>query len=94
MAIDPTDRYQLPDDFKRALLNSKSKTQRLTGDFIVDPPPDVPDIPAENKKEKKSEPKRKSPAYRFRLRRLMKTNLLFHLRNAAAIGVSGFGCCS
>ncbi len=57
MAIDPADRFQLPDDFKKALLNSKSKTQHLAGEFTVTPPPDVPDAPSEGKKDKKSEPK-------------------------------------
>jgi serine/threonine protein kinase/Tol biopolymer transport system component len=39
MAIDPAERYQTADDFKRALLATKSKTQHLTGDYIVSPPP-------------------------------------------------------
>ncbi len=39
MAIDPAERFQTPEDFKRALLGSKSKTQRLTGDYVVAPPP-------------------------------------------------------
>ena len=39
MAIDPAERYQTADEFKRALLGSKSKTQRLTGDYVVAPPP-------------------------------------------------------
>ena len=39
MAIDPAERYQNAEDFKRALLGSKSKTQRLTGDYVVAPPP-------------------------------------------------------
>jgi serine/threonine protein kinase/Tol biopolymer transport system component len=57
MSIDPADRFQSPDDLKKALLNSKSKTQRITGEFTVEPPPDMPDAPPEDKKEKKSEPK-------------------------------------
>ncbi|MBI2758654.1 MAG: PD40 domain-containing protein [Chloroflexi bacterium] len=61
MAIDPADRFQLPDDFKKALLNSKSKTQHLNGEFTISPPPDVPDAPSEGKKEKKSEPKSDKP---------------------------------
>ncbi|MBI1854696.1 MAG: serine/threonine protein kinase, partial [Chloroflexi bacterium] len=47
MAIDPADRFQLPDEFKKALLNSKSRTQHLNGEFTVAPPPDVPDAPSE-----------------------------------------------
>ncbi|MEW5941756.1 MAG: hypothetical protein AB1750_19000, partial [Chloroflexota bacterium] len=39
MAIDPVERYQNGDDFKKALLGSKSKTQKLTGDYVVTPPP-------------------------------------------------------
>ncbi|MCJ7434733.1 MAG: serine/threonine protein kinase, partial [Anaerolineales bacterium] len=39
MAIDPGDRYQTSEDFKSALLNSKSKTQQLTGAYTVAPPP-------------------------------------------------------
>ncbi len=61
MAIDPADRFQSPDDFKKALLNSKSKTQHLTGEFTVTPPPDVPDGPPEGRKDKKSESKSDEP---------------------------------
>ena len=39
MSVDPAERFQIPEDFKRALLASKSKTQRLTGDYVVAPPP-------------------------------------------------------
>jgi hypothetical protein len=39
MGIDPADRFQNGEDFKRALLGSKSKTQRLPGDYIIPPPP-------------------------------------------------------
>ena len=47
MAVDPADRYQTAEDFKKALLASKSKTQQLTGKYTVVPPPDVPAVPAE-----------------------------------------------
>jgi len=40
MAIDPADRFQTAEDFKKALLGSKSKTQRLAGQYTVPPPPD------------------------------------------------------
>jgi len=40
MAIDPADRFQTAEEFKRALLGSRSKTQRLTGNYTVPPPPD------------------------------------------------------
>ena len=39
MAIDPADRFQSAEDFKGALLGAKSKTQRLTGNYTVPPPP-------------------------------------------------------
>ncbi len=39
MAIDPAERYQSADDFQKALLASKSKTQQLTGSYVVEPPP-------------------------------------------------------
>lgn len=43
MAIDPVDRYQDAEEFKKTLLAAKSKTQRLTGDYTVVPPPEVPE---------------------------------------------------
>ena len=39
MGIDPADRFQNAEEFKRSLLGSKSKTQRLPGDYMVDPAP-------------------------------------------------------
>ncbi|MBK9925664.1 MAG: serine/threonine-protein kinase [Anaerolineales bacterium] len=39
MGIDPADRFQNADEFKRALLGSKSKTQRLPGEYVIEPPP-------------------------------------------------------
>ena len=39
MAIDPAERYQTADDFQKALLGAKSKTQQLTGNYVVTPPP-------------------------------------------------------
>ena len=39
MGIDPADRFQTADEFKRSLLGSKTKTQLLPGDFMVEPPP-------------------------------------------------------
>jgi eukaryotic-like serine/threonine-protein kinase len=42
MGIDPADRFQNAEEFKRSLLGSKTKTQLLPGDFIVEPPP--PDV--------------------------------------------------
>jgi len=40
MAIDPADRFQTAEEFKKALLGSKSKTQRLAGNYTIPPPPD------------------------------------------------------
>ncbi len=39
MGVDPADRFQNAEEFKRALLGSKSKTQRLPGDYVIQPPP-------------------------------------------------------
>ncbi len=39
MAIDPMDRFQTAEEFKKALLGSKAKTQRLPGNYTVPPPP-------------------------------------------------------
>jgi serine/threonine protein kinase len=41
MAVDPADRYQTAEDFKKALLGSKSRTERPTGEFTVSPPPGI-----------------------------------------------------
>ncbi len=45
MAVDPADRYQTADEFKKALLAAVSRTERPTGDFTVAPPPDIPHPP-------------------------------------------------
>jgi serine/threonine protein kinase/Tol biopolymer transport system component len=53
MGIDPADRYQNADEFKSALLGSKSKTQHLPGEYVIEPPPpdaveeEVPQNPIE-----------------------------------------------
>lgn len=39
MAIDPADRFQTAEDFKKALLGTKSKTQNLAGNYSIQPPP-------------------------------------------------------
>ncbi len=39
MGIDPADRFQNADDFKRSLLGTKTKTQLLPGDYMIEPPP-------------------------------------------------------
>ncbi len=43
MGIDPADRYQNAEEFKRSLLGSKSKTQRLPGDYVIQPAPQETD---------------------------------------------------
>jgi serine/threonine protein kinase/Tol biopolymer transport system component len=40
MGIDPADRFQTADEYKRSLLGSKSKTQRLPGEYLIQPPPE------------------------------------------------------
>ena len=39
MAVDPSDRFQTAEEFKKALLGSKSKTQQIGGGYAVEPPP-------------------------------------------------------
>jgi eukaryotic-like serine/threonine-protein kinase len=39
MAVDPADRYQTAEDFKKALLGNGTRTERPTGEFTVVPPP-------------------------------------------------------
>lgn len=41
MEVDPADRFQTADEFKLALLNSKSKTQQLLGTYTIAPPPSL-----------------------------------------------------
>ncbi len=58
MAIDPAERYQTADEFQRALLASKSKTQQLTGNYVVTPPPPE----AEGETPPPDKPKSRPPA--------------------------------
>ena len=44
MAVDPSDRYQNAEDFKLALLTSKSKTQQTAGGYVVAPPPEFDEL--------------------------------------------------
>ncbi len=39
MSIDPSDRFQLAEEFKKALLSAKSKTVQIAGGYTVAPPP-------------------------------------------------------
>ncbi len=55
MGIDPADRFQNADEFKRALLGSKSKTQRLPGEYVIQPPPDADEL-KQNSIERESQP--------------------------------------
>ena len=55
MGIDPADRFQNAEEFKRALLGSKSKTQRLPGDYVIQPAPEA-DEPRQNSIAKESQP--------------------------------------
>lgn len=55
MAVDPSDRFQTAEEFKKALLASKSKTQQIAGSYTVAPPPpeaitarDISDTVVEN----------------------------------------------
>jgi len=57
MGIDPADRFQNAEEFKRSLLGSKSKTQRLPGDYVIQPPPhEVGEAPQKSAIEKASQP--------------------------------------
>lgn len=57
MGIDPADRFQNAEEFKRALLGSKSKTQRLPGDYVIQPPPpDASDEHRQSAIERESQP--------------------------------------
>jgi eukaryotic-like serine/threonine-protein kinase len=55
MGIDPADRFQNADEFKRALLGSKSKTQRLPGDYVIQPAPETEE-PKQSAFERESKP--------------------------------------
>lgn len=58
MAVDPSDRFQTAEEFKKSLLASKSKTQKIAGSYTVAPPP--PDeIPAVGAKDTVVETKEK-----------------------------------
>lgn len=39
MGIDPAERFQNAEEFKNSLLGSKGKTQRLPGDYVIQPAP-------------------------------------------------------
>jgi serine/threonine protein kinase len=57
MGIDPADRFQNAEEFKRSLLGSKSKTQRLPGEYMIQPAPQEPSDPEQQSAiEKASQP--------------------------------------
>ena len=56
MGIDPADRFQNAEEFKRSLLGSKSKTQKLPGDYMVEPAPHNLEEQLQNYMEKESKP--------------------------------------
>jgi eukaryotic-like serine/threonine-protein kinase len=56
MGIDPADRFQTADEFKHSLLGSKSKTQRLPGDYLIQPPPQTDDLQKQSPIERESQP--------------------------------------
>ena len=63
MSVDPDERYQTAEEFQRALLASKSKTQQLTGAYTVDPPPPVEEGAPPPPKPKPSTPHGGGPPY-------------------------------
>ncbi len=63
MSVDPDERYQTAEEFQRALLASKSKTQQLTGAYTVDPPPPVEEGAPPPSKPKASTPHGGGPPY-------------------------------
>lgn len=46
MAVDPSDRFQTADEFKKVLLSSKSRTVQVPGGYTIAPPP--ADAPAKD----------------------------------------------
>ncbi len=49
MAVKSEDRFQTADEFKKALLSSNSKTQRVMSDFVVPPAPEIEEQPGDEK---------------------------------------------
>ena len=105
MGIDPGDRFQNADEFKRALLGSKSKTQRLPGEYVIEPPPADADVasqrnpiqdevavdPSGNEIPEEELPEFKAPKRRKKKKRFLPRLLLALLLVAAAfVGVVRF----
>jgi serine/threonine protein kinase len=55
MSVRPDDRYQSADDFRRELLSSNIKTQKMDGEIVIEPPPQAPE-PQEDGDEKPQKP--------------------------------------
>ncbi|MCL4260980.1 MAG: serine/threonine-protein kinase [Anaerolineales bacterium] len=95
MNIDPAERFQTAEDFKKALLGSKAKTQHSTSDYIVPPPPSSePDSQKAIEAEAASNPSEKeAPVFkpprkrRSCLGRLLST--VFWLLLLSAAGIAG-----
>lgn len=95
MNVDPAERFQTADDFKKALLGSKAKTQHSTNDYIVPPPPSSePDSQKAIEAEAASNPSEKeAPVFkpprkrRSCLGRLLST--VFWLLLLSAAGIAG-----
>ena len=47
MAVDPSDRFQTADEFKKALLSAVARAERPTGEFTISPPPDLGRLPGQ-----------------------------------------------
>ena len=60
MAVDPSDRFQTAGDYKKSLLNSKSKSEQTTGSYSVAPPPPEAYSPADTSEAYTLEPNRSS----------------------------------
>ncbi len=61
MAIDPNERYQTAEEFKKALLAARSRTEQATGSYVVTPPPPGGDVPKAEKPP--SKPSQALPPY-------------------------------
>jgi eukaryotic-like serine/threonine-protein kinase len=48
MAVDPSDRFQTAEEFKKALLSAVAKPERATGEFTVAPPPELAHLPGQS----------------------------------------------
>lgn len=100
MEIDPADRFQKTEEFKKALLGSKYKTKRMAGNYTVPPPPDTPDdsLPPKKPVEKKPGLMAVEPEHEFKPPKRKKKrrggcvlpSLLIALLLLGAAGVSYF----